>query len=172
VSQKTKGKFNMNKINTRTPSINWQLVEKSATIHAISSQVLLGGNSILADKLLLNTLEGNQQIGKSMICLGATGDIWQQAPRKLLEKYTVTAITDDGWLECTSIPGVLSDVFEVPDQENGNQDVYILAQWGQNSPEGKIQMGKVGDFILRDPNNHDDVWIVAQKFFLNTYKFI
>ena len=162
----------MNKIDTRTPSITWQSAEKSATIHAMSSQVLLGSSSVLADKLLLNTLEGNQQIGNSMICLGATGDVWQQAPRKLLEKYTVTDVTVDGWLVCTSIPGVLSDVSEVLDQENGNQDVYIPAQWGQDTPEGKIQMGKVGDFILRDPNNHDDVWIVARKFFLNTYKII
>lgn len=49
---------------------------------------------------------------------------------------------------------------------------YIIGQWGEQTPDGLIQKGKIGDFICQNREYPTDVWIVKRKIFVNTYNII
>lgn len=111
-------------------------------------------------------------------------------PKKLLQKYDVTAIDTDGWMICTPKPDNAVNCIEVtkellstfngtnvsvkyPDDRMYNMgDFAIEGQWGDDKyPElGKnIQWGSAGDFICQNLTDPTDVWIVRRRLFLNTY---
>lgn len=161
----------MHGLNIDTNHIKWSSAEKTAPILCKSAQSVVS-DSRVRNKFVLDTIEGNHPLDENtVICIGIAGDVWQQQFSKVLSKYTVESMTTDGWLRCVPIPGVPNDVYEVTKADVANGDIFnVKAQWGVTTPSGPIQVGKVGDFILRDPNNHDDVWIVQRKIFLNTYQ--
>lgn len=138
--------------------------------------------SVLVDKrvshkFLLNTLEGREVLGDgSVLCLGESGDIWQQMPTKLLQKYDVVSIDEEGWMKCEPKPGNSSDCVEITEYLLTQLDLPLLyekmwieAQWGEKYEEKTVQFCDSGDFILRDRINNNDIWIVKRKIFLNTY---
>ena len=163
----------------------WNKCSKTKSIKAKPLRSLLIDENVF-NKFLVNTLEGREPLAlASIICLGEGGDIWQQTAKKLLSKYEVVDIDTDAWLICKPKDGNISECVEITDsvvrpnldpaihdnrQDDGNY--YILAQWGEETSEGNIQRCKAGDYILRDPNNISDVWIVARSFFLNTYSVV
>lgn len=153
-------RINTNEIN------EWKVASKVRPIKAKPLASLIVDKSIVT-KFLIDTLEGKEPLGNNVvICLGEAMDVWQQTPKKLLQKYTITEISEDGWLHCTPKPDNAVDCYEV----NTNNEFYIIGLWGATvGDEKNVQIGKSGDFICRNQTDKSDVWIVNRKLFLNTY---
>lgn len=148
--------------------INWKIAKKTKNIRSKPLLSIMVDNSI-ANNFLLNTLEGREPLGDgSVICIGESNDIWQQMPKKLLQKYDVVEIDKDGWMVCKPKPDNSVNCYEV----NIDVPFYIKGLWGEESEEGLIQKGVSGDYILQDRINPNDVWVVAKKIFTNTYSII
>jgi len=150
---------------------NWNVASKTKAIKAKPLINLLVDKQV-TNKFLLDTLEGREPLGDgSVICVGETGDIWQQMPNKMLQKYSVEAIDDDGWMICEPRPDNAVDCSEVLSQQCDNEGkFYIIGQWGETiGEEQNVQKGVSGDFICRNRIDQTDAWIVNRKLFLNTY---
>ena len=160
---------------------DWKIASKSKNIVAKPLVSIMVDNKIL-NKFLLDTLEGKESLGNgSMVCVGEAGDAWQQMPNKLLAKYKVISIDTDGWLVCEPLPGNASNCKEITkdfiqqfDTLNilltyPSPSLYITAEWGEQLGDKSIQRCEIGDFILCDRDNLNDVWVVKRKIFLNTY---
>jgi hypothetical protein len=167
---------------------NWLVASKTRPIKAKPLINLIVDRSVTS-KFLVDTLEGKEALGDGVvICLGEAGDAWQQMPKKLLAKYDVTSIDNDGWMICTPKPDNAVNVIEItnefyssydesftnyPDDRAYNLgDFCINGHYGDDGyPElGKnVQWGSKGDFICRNRTDFTDVWVVRRKLFLNTY---
>lgn len=164
----------------------WRLASKTKAIKIKHLRSLLVDDSVTS-KFLLDTIEGREPLYKGkniVICIGEAGDAWQQTPNKLLKKYDLVDIDDDGWflfnpkpnneVNCIEITQELADSFLDPSIHSNRQsdgNYYILGQYGEEYPDGLRQSCKVGDFICQDINDKTDQWIVARKIFFNTYTF-
>lgn len=150
----------------------WKSVTKTKPIQAKPVSALFADQSILQNFRLV-TPEGDESINSAnMICVGGIEkETWQQTARKLLTKYTITGISETGWLTCTPIPGNVEDAVEVVIQGGG--EFSIVGLWGVPQPDGThLQFGKSGDMVLRSPSNHKDVWIVKRGLFDATYEIV
>jgi hypothetical protein len=64
-----------------------------------------------------------------------------------------------------------------PDNEvqffESTRDQYITGLWGE-TVDGVLnqQWCKAGDFVLRNPTDTTDNWVVQRKLFLNTYSIL
>lgn len=152
---------------------NWQVAKKVKSVRAKPIVSILVDKSILA-KLLLTTLEANEPLGDgAVICIGDAGDIWQQMPKKLLAKYTVTSIDPEGWMVCEPRPDNSIECFEMEGHiDSPTGEHYVKAGWGETFKGVTAQRFAVGDFICRNRTDHNDVWVVRRKLFLNTYTII
>ena len=165
----------------------WSIASKTRPIKAKPLINLLVDRSVTS-KFLVDTLEGKQLLGDgSVICVGEAGDTWQQIPKKLLQKYSVTAIDNDGWMICEPLPDNAVNVIEItrdflqadPYQcliHFTREDTYkahdfcVIGQWGEITLEGiNTQWGDIGDFVCQNRNDPTDIWVVKRKLFLNTY---
>lgn len=167
----------------------WNVATKTKSLRAKPLANILVDSSLL-NKFLVKALEGNETLKEgSIICLGETGDVWQQTSDKLLSKYNVTAISTDGWLTCTPKPDNEVNVVEITpevllpssklpfvlppadDEMYKAHSFYIFGQWGEDVPGfGKtVQWGDRGDFVCQNRTDPTDVWIVKRKIFLNSY---
>lgn len=147
----------------------WFICQKTKPIKAKHVKSLLADKSVTA-KLLVATIEGNEQLGSNaMICLGEARDIWQQDPKKLIGKYDVTGIDEDGWLICTPKPDVEVNCKQI----TGIDNYFIIGLWGQKrTVEGKevvVQYGEDGDYLLQSQSDATDFWIVKKSLFESTY---
>lgn len=146
------------------------------------SSVILDKN--ILTKFLLDTLEGKQAIqesGQTVVCLGNAGDVWQQKASKLLQKYTVVDISEDGWLVCEPKPENEVWATQYNGDSRGDGKFSIFAQWGEKIQDSTLsqgntvilysQTGEVGDYILRSKTDARDYWIVRKSFFESTYEF-
>ena len=149
----------------------WRIASKTRPIKAKPLINLLVDRTV-ASKFLVDTLEGKEPLGDGVvICVGEAGDAWQQMPKKLLAKYSVTSIDADGWMVCSPLPDNAVDMVEIdPVQCDTDGSFYITGQWGATvGDEKNVQTGTAGDFICRNRTDQTDVWIVRRKLFLNTY---
>lgn len=166
----------------------WSVATKTRSLRAKPLVNLLVDRTVTA-KFLVDTLEGRESLRDgAVICVGESGDTWQQMPGKLLAKYDVTSIDSDGWMVCTPKPDNAVNVIEItgdllasdrrcvvppPDNEMYKMaDFYINGLWGDDNylPFGKnVQWGNKGDFVCQNRTDAKDVWIVRRKLFLNTY---
>jgi len=165
----------MKKIDTNTIT-GWSIASKTRPIKAKPLINLLVDRTVTS-KFLVDTLEGREPLGDgAVICVGEAGDTWQQMPKKLLQKYHVTAIDNDGWMVCEPLPDNAVDCIEVAPEAISDDPVaklatgfMIIGQWGETiGNEKNVQKGVAGDFICRNQTDHSDVWIVKRKLFLNT----
>ena len=166
-----------------TTQLTWGLASKTKSLKAKHLSSLLVDPRVIS-RFLVETLEGKEQLNpNSMICIGDASDAWQQSPTKLLAKYDLKDIDSDGWYLFAPKPGNNSNCHEVTDadvinclqipklrEKPGQPDFAIIGQYGEKTDYGLMQYGHLGDFILRDPNNPKDCWIVMRKIFLNTYE--
>jgi len=146
----------------------WFTATKTKPIKAKHMQNIMADTSILA-KFLFDTLEGTQMLkANSMICLGEGNDAWQQPQDKLLEKYDIIIIDDDGWMICNPKPE--NEVFCTGITDG---DFRIKAQWGTRMQDGTYeQEGKDGDYVLHSKTDKEDFWIVRRSFFKSTYDIV
>jgi len=153
---------------------NWMIAKKTKNIRAKPSISILIDKSVLS-KFLITTLEANESIEDgSIICLGEAGDIWQQTPKKLLSKYNVTTIDNDGWMVCEPRPDNSIECFQWNDDiHTGFKKHYVKALLGRKSGKyTNCQLFGKGDYICRNRTDHNDVWVVQKTFFENTYSII
>ncbi len=148
----------------------WTVARKTRPIRAKPLISLLVDRSVTT-KFLVDTLEGKEPLGDgAVICIGEAGDVWQQMPKKLLAKYGVTAIDDEGWMVCEPLPDNAVDAIEVLYGQCGADGFHIIGQWGATvGDEKNVQIGVAGDFICRNRTDQTDVWVVKRRYFLNTY---
>lgn len=155
----------------------WNVAIKTKNIKAKPLISIMVDRSV-TNKFLVDTLEGKESLGDgSMICVGESNDVWQQTPKKLLQKYNIIEIDNDGWLVCEPRPDNSVNCIEMTPtnmdlQENDTIQFYIIGLWGEQTEEGLIQKGQVGDFICQNREDLKDVWIVKRKIFINTYNVI
>lgn len=150
---------------------SWQIASKTRPIKAKPLINLLVDRTVTS-KFLVDCLEGKEPLRNGVvICIGEAGDVWQQMPKKLLQKYTVKAIDADGWMVCEPLPDNAVDCVEVTEaMSKGSVCFTIIGQWGATTENEKnVQKGCVGDFLCRNRNDNTDWWVVNRKLFLNTY---
>jgi hypothetical protein len=163
----------------------WAVASKTRPIKAKPLISLLVDRTVTS-KFLVATLEGNEPLGDGVvICVGEAGDAWQQMPKKLLAKYDVREIDNDGWMVCEPRPDNAVNCVEVTDELMARvcpayptgDNIFeakipftIVGQWGATiNGEKNVQEGMVGDFICQNRTDSTDIWIVKRKLFLNTY---
>lgn len=155
-------------------NLDFSTATKTKPIKAKHLSCVMSDRNVLT-KFLLDTLEGRQNLkedGNTVICLGEGGDVWQQATKKLLQKYTVTSITEDGWLVCEPKPENEVWATQYNGESRGDGKFSIFAQWGEKTESGQyVQVGEVGDYILRSKTDPNDYWLVRKSFFESTYEF-
>jgi hypothetical protein len=161
-----------------TNNLQWRTATKTKRLLAKHFSSLMHDQRLIS-KLLIDTLEGKEGIkANSIICMGDLGDVWQQAPAKLLAKYDIKEFDVDGWMVCLPKPGNESYCYQVTAEtlhlgqdilHNGGHLFAIIGQYGEQTEHGLLQTGTIGDYILQDPKNPADSWIVQKTIFENTY---
>lgn len=149
---------------TETQNLPYRVAKKTKGLRAKPMVTLIVDRGVMA-KFLVDTLEAREPVSvDAMFCIGESNDAWQQSAKKLLAKYTVDAIDSDGWMVCNPKPDVSVDFCEM------NINGYIQGLWGE-TVDGveNIQRFKEGDYVCRNREDHNDVWVVARKIFINTY---
>jgi hypothetical protein len=163
---------------------SWSVAKKTRPIKAKPMVSLMVDRSVTS-KFLVDTLEGKESLGDgSIMCVGESGDAWQQMPSKLLAKYDVTSIDPEGWMTCTPKPENSVECYQITGEtEHVSKNLWadpepycIMAEWGEdtvmvNVPI-KIQRAEIGDYICRNRTNPSDIWIVRKKIFNSTYVII
>lgn len=155
-------------INTIT---DWKIGKKTKNLRAKPLVSIMIEKSVM-NKFLLDTIEGKEILGDgSLVCMGEASDVWQQMPKKFLQKYTVIDVDKDGWMVGEPRPDNAVNCVEVDDKaiEDGSGKFFIIAQWGEKTEEGIVQYGESGDYICQHREDTTDVWVVKKKIFLNTY---
>ncbi len=163
-----------------TSAIPWGVAKKTKPLRAKPMVTLLVDKSVMA-KFLVDTLEAREAVGpNAMFCIGESNDAWQQTPKKLLDKYNVTNIDDEGWMVCVPKPENSVEFVEVTRElleRNGVWEAYLEAgcgylqgEWGQTY-EGheNLQQFSLGDFIARNREDIADQWVVRRKIWVNSY---
>ena len=165
---------------------NWKVAKKTKNIKAKPLISIMVDRSVLS-KFLVDTLEGKEPLGDgAIICIGESNDIWQQMPKKLIQKYNVIEIDKDGWMICEPRPDnsvncveITNDLLPYIDNTDmwiSNELFFIKGLWGEQlnilDLPILIQRADIGDFICQNREEKDDVWIVKRKIFINTYNII
>lgn len=160
-----------------TSTLTYKVGRKTKGLRAKPMVTLLVDRTVMA-KFLVDTLEAKEPVhADAMFCIGESNDAWQQSAKKLLAKYTVDAIDDDGWMVCnpkaeSSVEFCQLDNNMLDQAGWGQRGVgYIQGNWGETVPGlgENLQRFKLGDFVVRNREDHSDTWIVDRKIFLNTY---
>ena len=158
----------------------WAVAKKTKNIKAKPLISIMIDRSV-TNKFLVDTLEGKEPLGDgAIICIGESNDIWQQMPKKLLQKYNVIEIDKDGWMVCEPRPDNSVDCIEITeliaDPYEDDEGFFIVGLWGEKrfhkGVDELIQRADYGDFICRNREDKTDVWIVKRKIFINTYNII
>ena len=154
-----------------TTNLTWRTATKTKPLRAKPLISLIVERKLL-NKFLVDTIEGKEPLRDGVvICLGINNDAWQQMPKKLLGKYDVTGIDDDGWMICEPKPDNAVDCHEILASELGAGKNFIIGHYGETLDDGtqNTQACEAGDYICRDRQNPTDQWIVKRKIFENTY---
>lgn len=152
---------------------NWKRASKTKEIWAkpMSSLVI---DKDFTTKLLLETLEGTQSLkDNSIVCLGASKDVWQQEEKKLFAKYNVVGI-EEGWWICKPKPDNEVDCIQINEIliSDGSKKFEIVGLWGKESKFGPLQFGVLGDYVCRNIEDLSDIWIVKNFLFRSTYTIL
>lgn len=123
----------------------------------------------LVNSMRLQTREGPAVIDPhAVLCQGPAGEYWQQAPSTVEANY-IPGEKDGAWTKYDPRPGRIVDVYRVT-EEDAQRYQYVQGLWG-TTVEGVPNLQKIqaGDYVGRDPANHDDRWVIAGSIHRNTY---
>lgn len=154
---------------------NWRTAKKTGKLVALLGSLVIHQHPRLAAKLKLHTLEGDEPINPAaMVCIGELGDAWQQAPAKLMRKYDISGITDDGWVQYTPKVGPESEIDAVQITADmlapGTSPEIQGCHWGVKQPDGTFrQVGKIGSWLARLKHDTSDFYFIDELVFANTY---
>ncbi|MCK9458496.1 MAG: hypothetical protein M0R80_02485 [Proteobacteria bacterium] len=151
-------------------SLSFKTAKKTKSLQAKPMRALLTDPRVIT-KFLLDTLEGTQMLkANSMVCLGPCNDVWQQDNATLHKSYVPTHVDEEGWTTFEPKPEAIRDACYIELNETG--EFYIKALWGDRQADGSFrQTGHSGDYIVRNRDNPDDVWIVKGSVWNRTYEF-
>ena len=151
----------------------WGVAKKTKNIKAKPLISIMVDRSVLS-KFLVDTLEGKEPLGDgAIICIGDSNDVWQQMPKKLLQKYNVIEIDNDGWMVCKPKSDNSVNCWEfTEDMPSYEKEFHVKTLWGEEIEGNFYQKGEKGDYICRSREDINDVWIVKRKIFINTYNII
>jgi hypothetical protein len=156
-----------------TSTVNvWQKAKKVQSILVKPVSQLF--ESTILTKVLLNTIEGVAPIGQdNFICLGLTGDVWQQTEKALFKKYDFVSNDPNGWLVYSPKPENEVECFELIGDDIPEHNGYIVGHWGAKVDGiDNLQSFVGGDFLCRQTYDHTDQWIVKRGLFLNSYQIL
>ena len=156
-----------------TSNLTWFTASKTKPIFVRTWAEIFGPQVLFYSKnLLLKTLEANEPIDpEAVLCVGQSGDVWQQTAKAVDKKYEFVeyaSYPQTGWAVYKPRDGNAVDAFEA------TQGGYIVGLWGEEVPAlgaKNLQRVKVGDFICRQPHDHNDQWVVQRNLFLNSYSY-
>jgi hypothetical protein len=150
----------------------WRRAKKTKGLKAKPLITLIVDKAVV-NKFLIDTLEGREPIDSAnMFCIGETGDAWQQTAKALLKKYDIISIDADGWMNCMPKPENEVEFFEVTDATAlmAADGGYIVGLWGATiDGVPNLQAFVKGDFVCRQPHQHEDQWVVRRTLFQNSY---
>jgi len=149
---------------------DWRIGRKTKGLRAKPMVSLLVDRSVMS-KFLVDTLEAKEPVAaNTMFCIGEGNDAWQQSPAKLLKKYDVVNVDEDGWMVCTPKAENSVEFYEVPLIPLSTEPTYVVGNWGETI-DGieNLQAFEAGDCIVRNRGDSSDVWIVRRRIWLNTY---
>lgn len=160
-----------------TRKLTYKVGRKTKGLRAKPMITLLVDRAVMT-KFLVDTLEAKEPVhADAMFCIGESNDAWQQSAKKLLAKYTVDAIDSDGWMVCNPKQETSVEFCQLHNDaldqagwaERGTG--YIQGNWGEtvDGVGTNLQRFKLGDFVVRNREDHSDTWIVDRKIFLNSY---
>lgn len=158
-------------------NLPYKVGRKTKGLRAKPMVTLLVDRTVMA-KFLVDTLEAKEPVhADAMFCIGEHNDAWQQSAKKLLSKYTVEGIDPDGWMICypkqensVEFCEITSDTLNQVGWENRGESGYIQGNWGETiGDQSNLQRFNLGDFLVRNREDHSDQWIVNRKIFLNSY---
>lgn len=156
----------------------WRVAKKTGKMVALLGSLVIQHHPRLASKLKLTTWEGDEPINPAgMVCIGELGDAWQQAPSKLIKKYDISGVTEDGWVQYSPKPGPESeiDVIQVTAEmlAEGTLPEVRGCHWGVKQPDGTFnQFGKVGVWLARLKHDTSDFYFIDDLVFRNTYELV
>lgn len=153
---------------------DWKIARKTGIILAKPINSIIVDKTVVS-KFLISTLEGNESLDiNTLMCLGSDNEPWQQIYARLLRKYDIVSIDENGWLVCSPKPDNRIEFFQWNDKiitKTGEH--YVKSIWGENfRTYGNCQRFSQGDYICRDIDNTNDVWVVRKKLFDTTYAII
>lgn len=145
----------------------WLRAKKTKGLKAKAMINLMVDRTVMS-KFLVDTLEAKEPVSpNAMFCIGEAGDAWQQTPKALLKKYDILDVDNDGWMVCQPKPDNEVQFYE------SEVDQLVQGQWGETiDGVANLQRCKAGDFVLRNPQDATDQWVVQRKLFLNTYSIL
>lgn len=163
-----------------SPVPSWNDCRKVKGLRAKHMKSVLTDSSVLG-MFLLNTLEGREPVdGTSMICVGPMSDVWQQRSANLFKKYNAVGVDEEGWFEFVpktadpNAPATVECIKVTPEflrDMKAQSAQYVQGTYGETIQHiENLQQFKLGDYICRDKINTHDVWVVADRIFLNTYE--
>jgi len=144
---------------------NWKNYKKFAPILVLEfnskTKNLIKNTDIINDEGKVNTLEGPQKIKEGdIICKGVDGEYWVQPKSRLKDKYDLNKNYNSRgktpWEEWVP-KGEKVKAIQIDDKESFNI--------------GSMK-GKKNDWVLCDPENLSDKWIIDNNLFKKTYKII
>lgn len=146
-----------------TTVINWKRAKKVKGLRAKHMSAVIVDAEVIP-MFYLETLEGTGAVKNIMLCLGISGEPWQQQSTDLLKKYTLTKIDSEGWLYFEPKPE--NEVLAVQLEEPG----YIKGLWGETiDGQENLQQFSSGDYLVTREDNRADQWIVRKAIFERTY---
>lgn len=159
-----------------TPFWTGQQAKKTKGLKAKPFASIFADQSVMG-KFLLDTLEAKEVLTPdACFCIGEAGDAWQQAGAKLIKDYDLTSITADGWLVFHPKPTKIVEFFEVTEEVLDAANVpatapsFIVGLWGQTIDGiANLQRCRLGDFVARQLDVHEDQWVVQRAIWQRTY---
>lgn len=149
----------------------WNLASKTKPMRVKHVSAVLLDLDVAAH-LFVRTLEGDQTVQKnSFVCVGVTGEMWQQGQENLFKRYNLVSCDENGWWTAVPKDGNIVTALKITEALAPDGEFSVRGLWGVQSDDGTFyQTGKVGDWVLRSRENLQDVWIVRGDIFDATYE--
>lgn len=152
-----------------TANFTWARATKTKAILAMQMLKVFPSPEIAA-MFLLKTLEANEPVDmNAVLCVGASGEPWQQSYTSLLKKYEAPndIAQEFGWTAYTPLPSNEVEVF-IADTAG-----YIIGRYGETIDGFEnLQRVRLGDAIVRQTYDRGDQWVVRQDLFAATYEVL
>lgn len=162
-----------------TSRANWGLCKKTKGMRTKPMNEIFP-DAETASQFTLSSREGPAVIDFSAVmCVGVSGDAWQQAPATIEKKYIAEGTDIQGWKRWLPKPEVEVDYFEVDAHflaEEGffsDSTIYLKGTWG-SVIEGveNLQSLQLGDFVCRQQHDHADQWVVRKAIYDSSYQVL